>query len=517
MRRATSSVLAGLVALTTLAGCSLVDSVRDSVSPRSSTSVAAEEPPAGMEGTERFYAQDLTWSKCSGGECTKLTVPVDYAKPDGETLEIAVLRVPASGKAKGSLLVNPGGPGGSGVSYARAAGFGGVVSEPVRRAYDIVGFDPRGVGRSSPIQCLDRDGMDRWLAQDPTPDDAAEMQVAGKNAADFADACRATDNPLLVHVSTKEAAKDMDILRSRVGDPKLTYLGKSYGTYLGAVYAGLFPAHVGRVVLDGALDPSLSAEQVNLGQAKGFERATQAWAEHCAGQSSCPFGTDPAKVVAGLADFLRQVDRTPLAKSGDPTVPAVTEGWASYGVAAAMYDQGMWDMLSDALSKAKAGDGSGLMELAYRYADRNPGGGYTSNLLQALYAVNCLDKPESAALADRAAQADRAAAEAPLWGPFLAWGSLACGDWPQPGDQKPPAPEPITAKGSGPIVVIGTTRDPATPYEWAVSLAEQLDKGTLVSFDGDGHTAYLRSNDCVDRAVDDWFLDGVVPKDGLRC
>jgi pimeloyl-ACP methyl ester carboxylesterase len=177
----------------------------------------------------------------------------------------------------------------------------------------------------------------------------------------------------------------------------------------------------------------------------------------------------------------------------------------------------MWDMLSDALSKAKAGDGSGLMELAYRYADRNPGGGYTSNLLQALYAVNCLDKPESAALADRAAQADRAAAEAPLWGPFLAWGSLACGDWPQPGDQKPPAPEPITAKGSGPIVVIGTTRDPATPYEWAVSLAEQLDKGTLVSFDGDGHTAYLRSNDCVDRAVDDWFLDGVVPKDGLRC
>lgn len=520
MRRVVAPVVVGLVAAVTLAGCSVVDDARDALKPRVDETVAAtaETPPPGMEGTERFYAQPLTWSECGGGKCATLTVPVDYAEPDGETIDLSVLMVPAtSGARLGSLVVNPGGPGGSGVDYARAASFGGVVSAAVHRSYDVVGFDPRGVGRSAPIECLDNAGLDRWLGQDPTPDDAAEVQSAGELARGFADACRATAGPLLGHVSTVDAAKDMDILRARLGDPKLTYLGKSYGTYLGAVYAGLFPSHVGRLVLDGAIDPRLTSEQVNLGQALGFERATLAWAEDCAAQSSCPFGRDPEQVVAGLSDFLADLDRTPLPVRGDPSVKLLTEGWGSYGVAVAMYDQGMWDSLTQALTAAKDGDGTPLMGLADRYADRSPGGGYTSNLMQALPAVNCLDKPESADLTERVAQSERLSAQAPLWGRFLAWGSLVCGSWPQPDGTPPPEPAAITASGSGPIVVIGTTRDPATPYEWAQGLAEQLDEGTLITFDGDGHTAYLRSNDCVDRAVDAWYLKGTVPPAGLTC
>lgn len=519
MRRGTGLLLAALVvSAMTVTGCGLVDSLREAVSPVTSAPVPAEEPPVGMPGTERFYAQQLDWEKCSGGQCAWLEVPVDYDDPAGETIRLAVLKVPANARSRlGSLVVNPGGPGASGVDYARAVNFGAVVSQPVRRAYDIVGFDPRGVGRSSPIVCLSGSAMDAWIGQDPTPDDRAEMEQAAATAKAFADACRATGDPLLEHVSTRDAAKDMDILRSRLGDARLTYLGKSYGTYLGAVYAGLFPGHVGRFVLDGAIDPTLSSEGLNLGQAVGFERATRAWAEYCAGRSDCPWRGTGEEVVKGLGNFLRGLDARPIPRTGDPAVPALTEGWASYGIVAAMYDEGMWDSLIGALVAAGEGDGSELMALANRYADRDPGGTYTSNLLQALLAVNCLDKPESADLAERVAASVRLTQQAPLWGPFLAWGSLACGDWPQPGGHPPADPAPITAEGSGPIVVIGTTRDPATPYEWAVALADQLAEGTLVTFDGDGHTAYLRSNRCVDRAVDAWYLKGAAPPPGLMC
>lgn len=520
MRRSLIALAAGLSAVLVLSGCNPLDPLRNLAKKSSApSSTTAETPPTSMPGTERFYAQQLAWSSCSGGECAKLTVPVDYAKPDGPTIEIAVFRMSrTSGLQRlGSLVVNPGGPGGSGIDYARAAGSGAVVTPQVLRAYDIVGFDPRGVGRSAPVTCLDDAAMDRWLAQDPTPDDAAEREAAGALAADFAKACKTKGNPLLGHVSTVEAAKDMDILRSRLGEEKLTYLGKSYGTYLGAVYAGLFPTHVGRVVLDGALDPSLSAEQINTGQAVGFDRATRAWAADCIAQGQCPLGTSVDEVIKGLDALLRRLDAAPLTKTGDSSVPALTEGWAAYGVAVAMYDQGMWESLTSAIRAALAGDGTGLMRLAEQYADRNVGGGYSSNMLQVMYAVNCLDKPESADLADRQGQADRAAAAAPLWGRFLAWGSLVCGDWPQPGDTKPAAPQKITAPGAGPIVVVGTTRDPATPYEWAVALADQLETGTLITYDGDGHTAYTRSNSCVDKAVDAWFLKGTVPEKGLRC
>lgn len=476
----------------------------------SPSAAASATVPAGLE---KFYSQKISWRDClEGDSCGQLTVPLDYAQPDGATIKLALLKVPAKGKRVGSLVVNPGGPGGSGVQYAMYADY--IVGKPVRAAYDIVGFDPRGVGESEPIVCLNDREQDAFLAGDPTPDDATEEQQFAASAKGFADACKTKAGPLLAHVSTKEAARDMDVLRAALGEDKLTYLGKSYGTYLGATYAGLFPRNVGRFVLDGVVAPDLTSEELNLGQAEGFELATRAWAKYCVEQGNCPLGSDVEAVMSGLRAFLTKVDGQPLTTTGDQSIPAVTEGWASTGIAAAMYDEAKWGTLVDAMRKALAGDGSGLMSLAYSYAEREPGGRYAGNLMQVIYAVNCLDKPESSDIAEHKRLAAEAEAKAPTWGTFLMWSSLPCGFWPV---KTAKAPERITAEGSGPIVVVGTTRDPATPYEWSVRLHDQLSDASLVTYDGDGHTAYTRSNACVDNAIDAYYVEGVVPKDGLRC
>ncbi|MBM6405536.1 alpha/beta fold hydrolase [Phycicoccus sp. CSK15P-2] len=509
------TVVAGALAvLTGLSGCSLVDGVRDRVQGRPSVTVTPQPPPSGTTGLDRFYGQRLDWSDCSGAECAALTVPVDYDAPTGATIEISVLRVRAakSSARVGSLVVNPGGPGGSGVDYARAADF--IVGQKVRQAYDVVGFDPRGVGRSAPIDCLTDTQLDAFLAGDPTPDDDAEEQSFAATAEGFARACATNAGPLLPHVSTEDAARDLDILRAALGEEQLTYLGKSYGTYLGATYADLFPEHVGRFVLDGVVAPDLTAEEINLGQAKGFELATRTWAKFCVDEGDCPLGDSVKGVMENLRGFLADVDEKPLQRTGDGSVPQLTEGWASLGIAAAMYDQGSWQVLVDAMDEALAGDGTSLMELADQYADRNPGGSYSGNIMEVIYAVNCLDKPESNSLEEHQAQADAAEEEAPTWGRYLMWSSLPCGFWPA---EPTGVPHPVSATGAQPVVVIGTTRDPATPYEWAVRLRDQLDDAALITFDGDGHTAYTRSNGCVDGAVDAYFLEGTVPKDGLRC
>ena len=311
------------------------------------------------------------------------------------------MKVPAkkSSKRIGSLVVNPGGPGGSGVDYARAADF--IVGKGVRDAYDVVGFDPRGVGRSAPIDCVTDSELDAFLGSDPTPDDAAEEQAFAATSKGFADSCAATAGPLLGHVSTVDAARDMDVLRATLGEEKLTYLGKSYGTYLGSVYAGLFPTNVGRMVLDGVVAPDLTPEQLNLGQAKGFELATRQWAAYCVEEGDCPLGGSVDDVMKGLRTFLGSVDSSPLPRTGDNAVPRLTEGWASLGIAAAMYDQGAWQTLTDAMRDAVGGDGTALMQLADQYADRNPGGQYAGNIMEVIYAVNCLDKPDTNDLAER--------------------------------------------------------------------------------------------------------------------
>ena len=503
--RPPSRLVVGLVAvLLPITGCSLLDP-----GPKpTGLSTGNTAPPAGTSGLERFYAQDLDWDGCQGGggECATLEVPMDYEDPDGETLEIAVLRVKAKGDAAGSLVVNPGGPGGSGVDYAAAADF--IVSDQIRRHFDVVGFDPRGVGRSHPVDCLSDADMDDYLAKDPTPDTPEEKAAGERAQKEFADGCKDKTGELLGHVSTADAARDMDVLRAALGDGKLTYLGKSYGTYLGATYADLFPDRAGRMVLDGVLPPDATSEEVAIGQAKGFDTATRAWAQDCV-DDDCPLGSSVDEVVEHVQSQLEELDEQPLPASAGIEL---TEGWATWGIAQAMYDQGMWSQLTDALVAADDGDGGPLSELGRAYAGRDSSGAYQNNMLEALPAVSCLDTPDGPGGPDDLVA--RAEEEAPIWGRALASES-PCAQWPIDPTN---TPHEVDAEGADPILVVGTTRDPATPYEWAQRLHEQLADSALITHEGDGHTAYMRQNSCVDDAVDEYWLTGATPDDDeLTC
>jgi len=461
------------------------------------------------EGLESFYGQELAWESCDGGECATLTVPVNYEEPDGATIELALLRVPAGNSGQGSLVINPGGPGGSGVDYAQQIGL--VASDGVREAYDIVGFDPRGVARSAPIECFDDAQMDAYLGADPTPDDAAEEAASSELLQEFAAACEANAGELLGYVSTVEVARDLDVLRAALGEDQLDYLGASYGTFIGATYAELFPANVGRFVLDGAVDPTMSGLDMGLGQAAGFEQATREYVQYCIDEGDCPLGSDIDAGMAGITAFLDELDANPIPLDGD-VAGELTEGWGVLGVIVAMYDEAGWPILTTALRSAQAGDASLLMYLANIYAGRTADGSYDGNSMQAITAVNCLDRA-----AEPIADPDEVLAQfeevAPTFGRYLA-GEGACAYWPV---EAQTVLEDYDAEGAAPILVIGTTRDPATPYEWAVSLAETLSSGVLLTYDGDGHTAYGRSNDCIDDAVDAYLVDGTVPQDGLTC
>lgn len=499
--------LAGvLVVATALVGCS-------ADRPDPGPNAASVKPAPVPTQLTTFYSQKLTWTACDTGfQCSKLRVPVDYTVPTGPTIDLSLIRLPAAKPAQrvGSLVVNPGGPGGSGVSYVRAAR--GVISEDLLRSFDVVGFDPRGVGASAPLQCLNGEQTDELLSADPTPDTPTEVASTTRLFRQLAQRCKAGGGDLLGHVDTVSAARDIDVLRAAVGDKRLFYLGKSYGTFLGATYAGLFPRNVGRMVLDGAVDPSLSADQVNLGQAAGFEQATRAFVQDCVKKDDCPLGSSVDRGMRRLQGLLRQLDAKPL-PTNDPLRP-LTEGWGSLGVAVAMYDQSYWPSLVEALDEAIGGKGDKLMELADTYADRSPSGAYANNQNTVIYAVNCLDRPDVGGLTGVEASLPRYRAAAPTWGTFLAWSQLPCAYWPVKSAGRPAK---ITAAGSPPIVVVGTTRDPATPYAWAKGLASQLSDGHLITYEGDGHTAYMRGSGCVDGAVDAYLLRGDVPKAGLRC
>ena len=496
----------------TLGGCGLLDDV--GAKPAPTVAPTNRTPPTGEAALKPFYEQQLDWAKCQNDLCATLKVPLDYENPAGQTIGVELLKVPAKRKAKlGSLVVNPGGPGASGIDYAASADT--IVGASVRARYDVVGFDPRGVQRSEPVRCLPDAQLDEVFAADPTPDDPTEEQHLADEGKTLADGCRERGGALLAHVSSQEVVRDMDILRAALGDQKLNYLGKSYGTYLGALYAGMFPSRVGRFVLDGVLPPDLSTEEVLIGQAEGFERATRAWAASCVREGNCPLGSSTDAVVSGLRDLLKRIDEVGVPVSTDARVQTLTEGWASYGVAFAMYDQGMWAFLDDALRQVVVENrGDKLMDLADGYADRSSEGRYVTNSMEAFFAVSCLDSPDTKDLSVLRARADAFAQKAPTWGRFLGWGSLACGYWPVNSRTEPAA---VSAAGSGPIVVVGTTRDPATPYEWSVRLRKELSNAVLISYNGDGHTAYQRSNSCVDKPIDAYYVNGTVPKDGLRC
>ena len=473
-----------------------------------------EPPQATGESVDaplaRFYEQDLDWSECGDAHCTRVTVPIDYQDATGDTLELAVKLYPAGDDSSTrSIFVNPGGPGGSAVEFADALStqFGSSVLD----AYDVVGVDPRGVGDSTPLQCLSDEGFDAFTQTDPDPDDEAEVTELRQSITDLGTACQENSGELAAHVSTEEAARDMDVVRVLLGQPELDWFGASYGTQLGATYANLFPDKVGRMVLDGAVDPLEDSIEASLGQATGFQRAFDAYAADCVEQGSCPIGSSVDQARSTVADLLEQLDATPLPTQSDRVL---TEGQAFYGVALPLYSEESWPVLTQALQQALAGDGSTMMLLSDAYFSRDTDGSYAGNLGQVIYAVNCLDESDQPDLDTIRAALPRFEEASPVFGRSLGWGALGCTDWPI----RPTSPqEPVPAEGAAPIVVVGTTRDPATPYESAVKLADQLSSGVLLTREGDGHTAYNSGNPCIDDAIDTYLVDGTVPEDGTIC
>ena len=457
----------------------------------------------------RFYGQRLDWQACGDHECATVTVPLDYEQPEGRTLRLALLRVPASGERVGSLVVNPGGPGVPGTDYAAAAGQ--VFGAPVREAYDVVGFDPRGTGSSSPVDCFSDPELDAYLAGDPSPDDAAERRDLVRSVVRFGRGCVADDAALAAHVTTVEAARDLDVLRSALGHRRLDYFGASYGTRLGATYAELFPGHVGRFVLDGAVDVSLGSREHSLGQARGFETALRAYVADCVDTTdSCFLGGSVDEGLTRITDFLARVDADPLPTGEEREL---TVGLAFYGLVAPLYVREYWLLLSRALQSGFDGDGAPLLQLADLYASRGPDG-YTDNSVEAFLAISCLDDPSAVPPGRVEAELPAFRAASPTFGDVFAWGLVGCLG--QVAEASVPPPE-IDAAGAAPIVVVGTTRDPATPYAWSEALASQLESGVLVTRDGDGHTGYHAGNACVDEAVEAYLLEGAVPDDGLTC
>lgn len=460
-----------------------------------------------------FYNQTLNWQDCRDVfECTKLVVPLDYADLTGDTIEISVMRhkTEQSSKRIGSLVINPGGPGGSGVDYVES--YDTLFTDAIIETYDIVGFDPRGVNESAPIECLSAAELDVYLASEPTPDTPAEVAAffAEGKAADAK--CFEKSGKVISHVSTVETVKDLDILRAALGEDKLDYLGKSYGTQIGAVYAAMFSDKVGRFVLDGAVDMQLTSAELSLGQAKAFELALKRFATYCVESAVvCDLGNTPQAVVAKIQKFINSLDQKPLKTDDRDRMLTESLGWSA--IIGPMYmPDGGWDWLIEGLSNAFKGDGTGLLDIADWINGRNFDGTYLDNSTAAFTAISCLDYGKTGAAPQELLE--KFEAEAPFFGRVLAWSEGGCADWKASGEL---LPRDVSAPDAPAIVVIGTTYDPATPNEWAVALAKQLKVGVYLNFNGDGHTAYLSGSECVDNAVDAFWINGTVPAAGTVC
>jgi pimeloyl-ACP methyl ester carboxylesterase len=435
-----------------------------------------------------------------------MLVPVDYSRPNAATMRVAVTRKPASGARRGALIVNPGGPGASGIDYAQGSTetFAGVTSH-----FDLVSFDPRGVGGSRPVRCVSSADLDAFIHGDPTPDDAQEHADLVAASKKFANACFARNGSYLEHVGTIDAARDMDVLRAVLGDRKLTFYGASYGTYLGAKYAQLFPHRIRAMVLDGALDPRQPTLAENRVQANGFETDLRDFLAFCARSGKCPFGSTTDDAERGLDDLVARIDAHPLPVGNRSLGP----GEFFEGLALGLYSPSYWSALAVALRQARDGSGGYLLQFSDALTDRHSNGSY-SNLIESNLAINCIDRPSPRDVAAYDKAARTFSKGSPHFGTAIAYGSLPCAYWRVPPIEQAHA---VTAAGAPPIVVIGTTRDPATPYVWAQALARQLSSGVLVTYDGDGHTAYQRGNSCISGAVNGYLNARVVPRDGLRC
>ncbi len=460
---------------------------------------------------QTYYQQKLSWSECGiGYQCAKLRVPLDYQQPGAGEISVQVTRYVDQVKKQriGSVVLNPGGPGGSGVDFVKSAGK--AVARNLNDEFDVVSFDPRGVGASAPVRCVSSAAEDAFVAYFADPSNAVQVAQLGALNTSFSQGCLQKSGNLLAHVGTIDTARDLDILRSALGDKKLTYIGESYGTFLGAIYAQLFPTKVRAMVLDGAVDPTSTDAAAGAGQTKGFETALSSFIAWCVKQKSCALGKSAADAEPRLDEWLTGLESNPLASSGGRQL---TRALATTAIATPLYDPTTWFVLNTGLQLALGGDPRVLLLLADTLNGRRADGSYT-NLIEANLAINCADRPAAFGSIQDALQVAAAAAKtAPTFGIVLGAGNTPCIGWPVPAEM---SPGPVRAQGAPPIVVIGNLRDPATPYAWAQSLARQLASGVLVTRDADGHTAYLRS-DCVDSLVASYVVDLKVPPSGSSC
>ncbi|MFE2015105.1 alpha/beta hydrolase [Streptomyces sp. NPDC059491] len=493
----------------------------------------AEEPPkASGSGVAALTEQKLSWAPCpppsaaeGGGpapsplpggaawECSFLQAPLDWSVPEGETIELALIRARAKDSARriGSLVFNFGGPGGSGVTAL--PGFAADY-ETLRSRYDLVSFDPRGVGRSDPVECATDKELDAYYALDFTPDDEAEERTLSEAQKKYAAGCERDSGTALPHVGTENAARDMDLMRQVLGDDRLHYFGISYGTELGGVYAHMFPKNVGRAVFDAVVDPEAGVEDGALGQAKGFQLALDNFAQDCVDRGDeC---TLPGSTVAEIEDFvmelLASLDKNPIPGIGDRKL---TQTQATNGIAQALYSKEYWTYLEQGLDAADGGDGALLLSLSDAMNGRDQNGSY-SNIQAANAAINCVDFKERYTLGQAKERLPQFREASPVFGDFMGWALASCSQWPVPGVWEHPD---VSAPGAAPILVVGNTGDPATPYEGARAMVNALGKGVGVelTYEGEGHGAYNSGDKCVKKAVDAYLLDGKVPPSGTVC
>jgi pimeloyl-ACP methyl ester carboxylesterase len=458
----------------------------------STTSTSTTQPPV----------TPIDWTPCNGDlQCGALVVPLDYAHPDGPTISIAVARHPAEEPAAriGSLVIDPGGPGVSGINDMDNEL--SVLTPQLLDDFDIVMFDPRGVQRSDPVTCGSATGSS---PSDPAPVTPSQQAATIAGLKQFAAACEKSSASVLPYVGTVDVARDMDRLRQALGDTGLTYMGQSYGTLLGLTYAALFPTHIRAMVLDSVIDPALSFNQITAGQAAGFEGVLDAFFTWCHASAQCAWrtGSDP---TATLQALLTTAATSPTPAGGGS---AVGVGQLYDALLEDLYSQSDWPQLGQALADDTAGNGAPAAAQSNQY---NTGG--SDNADDAATAIDCLDHPVSRDLATYGALAQSLETSAPVFGPLLAWGEAGCAVWPVPPTR---TVGPVAAPGAPPILVIGTTNDPATPYAWAVSVAKELDRGVLLTHDGDDHVAYFYSA-CVRADVQTYLVSGQTPPPGTVC
>ncbi|HEY1531812.1 MAG TPA: alpha/beta hydrolase [Galbitalea sp.] len=505
--------IVAVIAATALAlsGCSSLFLPPKTTSTPTGETVAADLAP--------FYHQVLTWKSCGDGlQCTTAKAPLDWSKPTGASISLALIRHRATdGHPLGSLLVNPGGPGGSGYDFIKD-NLDFAVDKTLEKNYDIVGFDPRGVNHSTPIKCYtDPSTLDDYiygLPKNPIGSDGWITEVEQDNKA-FGQECAKYTGALLGHVDTVSAAKDLDLLRAALGDKKLDYLGYSYGTLLGQTYANLFPKNTGRLVLDGVVDPTVTPFQLDEDQAKGFELDLRAFLAECPKLKDCPFTGTVDQSMASIRGVLDKLDAHPIKNSDGRELGSETMFTA---IIFPLYNTANWPYLVDLFNDVENGSAKVAFELSDAYNDRNANGTYQDNETEAFTAINCLDYPSDPTVSTMRAQEVQLDKAAPVFGHLMAYGGTSCYDWPYKPTRVAGA---LAAKGSAPIIVIGTTGDPATPYAMAQHVATLLQNGHLITYHGNGHTAYNKdtspADECVNTAVDNFFVHGTVPKTDPQC